>query len=280
MTILRHQQAIQGEAILCLPGLAFRPDIAPGPGNQQRFSSINNPGNLFLPEHIRRFFALFFFAACITILLVACQSGAGRQLSPQQQLFDAARNGEAEHILRLLENGVDANSQSADGGISALLLASENDDQATVANLLIYGADANFSSTKGGFSPLIRASIRGHVSVVKILLKAGASINYQSSVGGTALMWATLRKRHGVMRVLLAADAAVDARGVRGESALFFAVDNDDKVAAALLLGKDADPYLPDMLGKTPADHATDSGRLEILQLIKQQQQQLQLRSI
>ena len=120
----------------------------------------------------------------------------------------------------LLENGVNANTQTADRGISALLLASEKGNLKTVANLLIYGADPNFSSTQGNFTPLIRASIGGHASVVKILPGAGANINYQSAAGGTALMWATLRQQHDAMRVLLSAKASVNARGVRGESAL------------------------------------------------------------
>ena len=47
-----------------------------------------------------------------------------------------------------------------------------------------------------------------------------------------------------------------------------------------MLLDRGADPHLPDMMGKSPSDQARESGRLEILDFIKRQQQQLQLKSI
>jgi len=92
-------------------------------------------------------------------------------------LMDAAEDDDTEHMTRLLQDGVDVNSQTL-SGTSALHKASSNGHEASTRLLLQNNADVNLSDN-GGFAPLHKACSNGCLGVATILLESGASLESQ-----------------------------------------------------------------------------------------------------
>jgi len=113
----------------------------------------------------------------VLFVLVAAASAAQQTTAPQmtqttnvnEELWDAARAGDARRVTKALEKGADVNAKSR------------------------YGATA-----------LTFAADRGHVEVVKLLLERGADINVQDSFYNMRAIDMAMMNRHGeVARVLL-----------------------------------------------------------------------------
>jgi ankyrin repeat protein len=75
----------------------------------------------------------------------------------------------------------------AQGGLTALLLATREGQQDTVFALLDGGADINQVSTADHTSPLLMASINGHFDLAAKLLERGADVGLTSDAGATPL---------------------------------------------------------------------------------------------
>jgi len=75
----------------------------------------------------------------------------------------------------------------AQGGLTALLLATRQGLQETTVALLDGGADINQVSTSDHTSPLLMASINGHFDLASALLARGADVRIASDAGATPL---------------------------------------------------------------------------------------------
>ena len=75
----------------------------------------------------------------------------------------------------------------AQGGLTALLLATRQGLQETALALLDGGADINQVSTSDHTSPLLMASINGHFDLASALLARGADVRVASDAGATPL---------------------------------------------------------------------------------------------
>ena len=132
--------------------------------------------------------------------------------------------------------------------------------------LLDAGADVNTRLVEG-LTPLMCAAVHGDVATVDVLLKAGADIELQQDNGHmTALMKAALWSHVATVEKLLDAGAAVNKTTRGGFSALMFA-GNAQTVRA--LLGAGADATLKDNRGKTALDHARESDKTKIVELLR-----------
>ncbi|HEX8290599.1 MAG TPA: ankyrin repeat domain-containing protein [Pyrinomonadaceae bacterium] len=138
------------------------------------------------------------------LLALAFGLTAAAQADPKQalneQLYEAARKGDAAEVKAVLDRGADVNAKFR------------------------YGATA-----------LFKAAERGHTEVVKLLIERGADVGVKDTFyGATALFWAMDKGHAGVVRAILAksAEGAGDVllSGVRG--------DNAEMVSAALETGK------------------------------------------
>ena len=137
------------------------------------------------------------------LLLLALALTAAAQDPKQalnEQLYEAARKGDAAEVKALLDKGADVNAKFR------------------------YGATA-----------LFKAAERGHTEVVKLLIERGADVNVKDTFyGATALYWASDKGHVGVVRAILAksADGAGDvlSSGVNA--------GNVELVSAALETGK------------------------------------------
>ncbi|HLM56240.1 MAG TPA: ankyrin repeat domain-containing protein [Pyrinomonadaceae bacterium] len=112
--------------------------------------------------------------------------------------------------------------------------AARKGDAAEVKALLDKGADVN-AKFRYGTTALFKAAERGHTEVVRLLIERGADVNVRDTFyGETAMTWALGKGHVGVIRAILAksADSAGDVllAGVR--------MGNVELVSAALETGK------------------------------------------
>ena len=91
----------------------------------------------------------------------------------------------------------------------AFVIAAGNGDLNTVQKLLDSGVDPNSDSTgEDGHSALASAAAGGHLPIVQLLLNRGADVNAEDSWGGTAIVGASLWGHVDIVQLLLAHGAA------------------------------------------------------------------------
>ncbi|HEX8283441.1 MAG TPA: ankyrin repeat domain-containing protein [Pyrinomonadaceae bacterium] len=108
------------------------------------------------------------------LLALALAATAAARQDPKQalneQLYEAARKGDAAEVRAALDKGADVNAKFR------------------------YGATA-----------LFKAAERGHTEVVKLLIERGADVNVKDTFyGSTAMGWALQKGHTGVVRAILA----------------------------------------------------------------------------
>lgn len=149
--------------------------------------------------------------ALLTLLTLALAASAAAAQDPKQalneQLYEAARKGDAAEVRALLDKGADVNAKFR------------------------YGATA-----------LFKAAERGHIEVVKALIERGADVTVKDTFyGATAMYWAMDKGHTGVVRAILAKSAGdagdVLLSGVRGGNAemVSVALESGGKLPAETL---------------------------------------------
>ncbi len=117
---------------------------------------------------MRRLLTLLLLLFLVTIPALA----QGTSPSLNDQMWEAARKGDAAAVIALLDKGADVNAKFR------------------------YGATA-----------LFKAAERGNVEVVKVLLARGADVKVRDTFyGSTAMTWALENKHTEVVRAILAKD--------------------------------------------------------------------------
>jgi outer membrane protein assembly factor BamB len=107
------------------------------------------------------------------LLLIVSLVLAAHAADPIEDLFTAAKKGDADAVQALLASGVDVNAKNSYGA-TALSYAADKGHLAVVKLLLQNQADINAKDTFYKSSPLNWAMSRGHVDIVKALVEAGA----------------------------------------------------------------------------------------------------------
>ncbi|XP_063542799.1 ankyrin-2-like isoform X7 [Cydia strobilella] len=207
----------------------------------------------------------------------------------------AARAGQIEKIISLLEQGVDINVSNANG-LNAIHLASKDGHLEVVRELLQRGAAID-AATKKGNTALHIASLAGQEAVVKLLVQNEAQVNIQSQNGFTPLYMAAQENHDGVVKFLLANGAnqslatedgftplavamqqghekvvavllEADTRGRVRLPALHIAAKKDDVKAANLLLENEHNPDVTSKSGFTPLHIAAHYGNEAVARLL------------
>ncbi|VVC36072.1 Hypothetical protein CINCED_3A025137 [Cinara cedri] len=221
-----------------------------------------------------------------------------KQVDPATSYLRAARSGNLEKVLHLLESsGVDVNTANANG-LNALHLAAKDGHVDIVKCLLKKGCSVN-SVTKKGNSALHIASLAGQEAIVKVLVENNASINIQSHSGFTPLYMAAqenhcsiveLLLRNGANQLLVTEDGfsplAVamqqghdkvvaillenDTKGKVRLPALHIAAKKDDTKATNLLLQNDHNPDVTSKSGFTPLHIAAHYGNNNVASMLVQ----------
>jgi outer membrane protein assembly factor BamB len=125
----------------------------------------------------------------------ASQQGANAPRSPDE-LWEAARKGDAKAVDALLAKGVDVNAKTP-YGVTALYFAASQ-GHANVINVLVkHKADVNAKDTFYGVTPIFWAAYEGHAKAVEALLAGGAS------GADTGVLLAAMRGHPDAVRVFL-----------------------------------------------------------------------------
>lgn len=143
------------------------------------------------------------------------------------QLWEAARKGDAVMVRALLDKGADVNAKFRYGA-TALSYASDKGHTEVVNVLLERGADVNVKDTFYQSTPLQWAASKGHIAIIKALLDKGATGIDQ------VLMIGARRGNAEMVRIVLAKG------GAKPETlaAALAAALNDNKAEIADLLRK------------------------------------------
>jgi ankyrin repeat protein len=130
-----------------------------------------------------------------------------------------------EIIALLINRSKDIDKQNKKG-ITALMLAAEDNKLSTVKLLLEKNTNPNLQKDIDGATALMLASENGHTNVVIELLDKGADANLQKNDGTTPLMLAMHNKHHDIVSKLLSTGAEPWANQLRLFYNLRFFVDS------------------------------------------------------
>ncbi|XP_072945806.1 uncharacterized protein [Epargyreus clarus] len=223
------------------------------------------------------------------------ETATPNQADASTAFLRAARAGQIEKIISLLEQGVDINVSNANG-LNAIHLASKDGHVEVVRELLQRGAAID-AATKKGNTALHIASLAGQEAVVRLLVQNGAQVNIQSQNGFTPLYMAAQENHDGVVKFLLANGAnqslatedgftplavamqqghekvvavllEADTRGRVRLPALHIAAKKDDVKAANLLLENEHNPDVTSKSGFTPLHIAAHYGNEAVARLL------------
>ena len=183
--------------------------------------------------------------------------------SLDEQLFDAARNGDAETIVALQAAGANPNVRNNDGW-TPLHLAAQNSHAQAIAALQAAGAKPNARSNDG-WTPLHLAAQNGHAQGIAALQAAGAKPNVRSNDGWTPLHLAAQNGHAQGIAALQAAGADPNVRNNDGFTPLHSAASNGHIETIAALLSSRANPNSPSNNGQTPLHRAAQQGHAEAI---------------
>lgn len=136
---------------------------------------------------------------------------AGPSRVSEGELFEAARNGDAEAVRRLVSSGAAPDARGRDGK-TALMLAAETGRTGVVQVLLESGANLNGQTLRGN-TALGLAARNHHLETVRLLLQAGADPKLKDAHGTTPLMETV---DAAVARALIRGGAEVNAADDKG----------------------------------------------------------------
>ena len=173
---LQHIFACALPALLALSGCTGSPGSGNGKANLGESTVVNDRGGQVIDpvtEEQMRQAALDGETARVMSLLEAGVNVDAADQEGHTALMFASFNGHSEIVLALI--GEDAQVDRRDLlGRTALLYASTGPFPETVKILLEKGAEPNIVDSEEHFSPLMHAAAEGHMDVVKILLDYGA----------------------------------------------------------------------------------------------------------
>lgn len=194
------------------------------------------------------------------------------EIDMNEQLLQAAERKKTETIKRLIEEGVDINTQDSEGR-TATMIATYNNDVKTAKLLIESGADVNIQDNNEN-NPFLYAGAESYIDILKLTIEADAVPSITNRYGGTALIPAS---EHGYVDVIkeLLTNTDIDINHVNdlGWTALLEAIilnngDEKQQQTVQLLINHGADVNIPDNNNVTPLQHARDKGFKEIEQIL------------
>jgi ankyrin repeat protein len=152
----------------------------------------------------------------------------------QQEMQEAALEGNGAIVESLLKDGVNPNAQDQEGR-TALMYASFNGHLEIVRNLIDQGAEVGIRDVSGR-TALLYACTGPFPETAKLLLENNADPNIQDAVESfTPLMHAAAEGQAEVVKVLLEYGADASMTDVDGETATMFAAQNGHTAVIELL---------------------------------------------
>ena len=202
-----------------------------------------------------------------TILLLSRQAaGQAAPGSLDDQLIQAARNGDTTAVQQLLDKGANIEAKNSKGS-TALYIAAANGKTDAVKLLLSNRANIEAQDYTGN-TVLIAAAYWGEDAVVKLLLDKGANVEAKTHVGATALIQASINGQSEVVKLLLEKGANIEDKTKYGDTALILAAYNGKPEVVKLLLDRGANVDVEGKYGATALIQASFNGRPEVVRLL------------
>lgn len=196
----------------------------------------------------------------LTLLAAACS----RPDRPNIELYLAVHRGDLDQVKRHLYWDTDINARDPDGRMP-LHVAALRGHPVIVDLLLQNGARTDVKDAEG-HTPLYVALQAGRTQIAEVLLKQGAAFYPNQMLLQMARAGVADRD---VMDFLGRHGADPDTRGPEGWTPLTLAVAQRNRKLARFLIDHQADVNAPNADGARPLDLALDSGRDDIISLLR-----------
>jgi ankyrin repeat protein len=134
------------------------------------------------------------------------------------QLLDAAANGELHEMRDLLDRGADVNARNLFESTPLILCSSQHDPE-FLRLLIDRGADID-AKNRDGVDALIRAASSGRLESVRLLLDRGADLSCRNHRKEPVLTVAAAQGHADVVRLLLDQGAGIEEKDRSGRTAL------------------------------------------------------------
>uniref|UniRef100_A0A4W5R147 Kinase D-interacting substrate 220b n=1 Tax=Hucho hucho TaxID=62062 RepID=A0A4W5R147_9TELE len=187
-------------------------------------------------------------------------------------LIWAARKGNFDCVMHLLENGADVDQEGAvyccsANSMTALIVAVKGGFPEVVKELLKRNPNVNMTD-KDGNTALMIAAKEGYTEIVQDLLDAGTYVNIPDRSGDTVLIGAVRGGHVEIVRALLHKYADIDIRGQDNKTALYWAVEkgNATMVRDILQCNPDTETCTKDL--ESPLIKATKMRNIDIVELL------------
>ena len=209
----------------------------------------------------------------MTLLLI--QAGADPNVKSKvgkTPMTVAAESGKVEVLEVLVENGGTIEAIDQIGGSPLLWAAGLSPSSDTLEYLIKVGGNVNLIDTNG-MTPLIWAAGIGQPSSVKTLIDNGADLEVvEIHQKETALMRAARIGKPETLGYLIDAGANLNVRNALGHNALLIASSSAPVGKVQMLVDAGSDVSAIDIRGWTALDHAktrTDAGRIEVIEYLE-----------
>ncbi|MEA1854033.1 ankyrin repeat domain-containing protein [Cytobacillus sp. OWB-43] len=189
------------------------------------------------------------------------------------QLIKAARDGDKDHLLTLLNIGANINALD-DEGNTAVMAATQQNQVEIVQVLIAHGADINIRNKRLD-NVLLYAGAEGLLEIVQLAIQAEADTTITNRYGGIAIIPACERGHIEVVKELLThSDTDVNHINNLHWTALLEAIILSDggkthQEIVQLLIDHGADITITDKDGVTPLQHARDRGYREMIEIME-----------
>jgi len=200
----------------------------------------------------------------LILLLFFVNGLISSQLSPAQQIIDAAKEGDTRRVGQLINLGADVNEMDG-GGYTALHYAARKGYNEIAELLISNGADIH--SIKRIGTPLHEACYGGHAYIVKLLLLEKVDVNAVMEYGYTPLLYATERGHKEIIKLLVENGAKTNVQDGDGYTPLQHVVKLGLETVE-LLISAGADINLKGALGDSPLHEAAIIGDVDITKLL------------
>jgi len=203
-----------------------------------------------------------------SLLLVTASWAATSNSSLDQQLRDAASEGNTDVLTALIEKGANIDAPGKYGK-TPLMYAAELGNINVIGILLSHNANVN-ARTASGSTALTFAAENGHASVTAMLVQFGANVHDRTRAGWNSLMIAAKNGYDVIVAQLLEFGADVRSSDRKGNSAMMYAIQaGHTKVIHTLFKYSDlVAPCLPNNQGITPLMAAIDNKQQEIIDIL------------
>ena len=203
---------------------------------------------------------IFISLFIITFLFCGCEL-------KEKQFAKAVKESNWTKIEKLINSGVNINSDIEDGR-TALILASFNNNADMVKIMISAKADVNVQD-KYGWTSLMYAYRNGNRNIVDMLLDSGADVNMQDQYGKTALMLACEKENKDRVNAILEAGADINVKDYAGSTVLMKACELNNLELVNIFINAGADVNVHDKKGKTALMIACSKGNKSIIKALK-----------